>query len=113
MEDLYDVVFCPLYNDPYYTYAISLSGVLYQMTFRWNSRLSQWILEIADADENKIIGSVGLVARYNLLLQYSLEAPPGVFYLVPIRREVGRKGSPSTYDIAEEYELLYIDRAKE
>ena len=53
------------------TFPIQLSGVEYQLTFRYrNAPDGGWILDIADVASNPIINGIPLVTGANLLDQY-------------------------------------------
>lgn len=53
------------------TFSIGLSGVTYKMTLRWNEFAPAWMLDIADASGNLLVGSVPLVTGADLLEQYA------------------------------------------
>lgn len=103
-------IICPLYNSPYYSYTIDLSGETYTLTFRYSSRSEQYLLDIANAEEENLIRGIGLVPYYQLLQQYSLEAPIGEFILLPIE-ETGIEGSaiPDPRRIDKTHTLFYTD----
>lgn len=74
---------CPLFNNPYYSYTIDLSGDTYTLTFRYSSRANNYLMDIQDAEDNYIIRGVKLVPVLPLTFQYSLENPKGQFFLLP------------------------------
>ncbi|WP_250538817.1 MULTISPECIES: phage baseplate plug protein [unclassified Caballeronia] len=53
------------------TFSIALGGVTYKMTIRWNVPAAAWMLDIADATGNPMVGSVPLVTGVDLLGQYA------------------------------------------
>jgi hypothetical protein len=53
------------------TFSIALGGVTYKMTLRWNVPAAAWMLDIADATGNPMVGSIPLVTGVNLLGQYA------------------------------------------
>lgn len=53
------------------TFSIALGGVTYKMTLRWNVPASAWMLDIADATGNALVGSIPLVTGVDLLGQYA------------------------------------------
>jgi hypothetical protein len=72
-------------------FGISLAGIFYNMTVRWNAPGACWMLDIADVDEVPVLAGVPLVTGVDLLDQYGylhfggqlrvatdfdLEAPP-------------------------------------
>lgn len=52
------------------TFTITLAGVQYQMTVRWNFVAAAWILDIADSTGNPILSGVPLVTGDDLLEQF-------------------------------------------
>lgn len=59
------------------TFSISLAGVTYNLTLRWNDTLYGgglanpcWLLDIADATDNPILTSIPLVTGVDLLGPY-------------------------------------------
>lgn len=52
-------------------FSISLAGVSYNMTVRWNQPGECWFLDIADVDDIEIVSGVALVTGVNLLEQYN------------------------------------------
>ncbi len=77
-----NIVDCPLYDAAFYTYTIDLSGDTFSLTFRWNERAGQWLMEIDDAEGNKLARGIALVPFYPLVRQLSLPSPSGEFLLV-------------------------------
>lgn len=59
----------PLSANPQ-AFAISLAGVTYGLTVRWNAAAASWTLSIADANGNPILGGLPLVTGADLLGQY-------------------------------------------
>lgn len=59
----------PLSPDPQ-RFRISLKGVYYWITLMWNGASNTWMIDIANAQQVKMISSIPLVANINLLEQY-------------------------------------------
>lgn len=53
------------------TFNITLGGVTYKMTLRWNVPAAAWMLDIADATGALLVGSIPLVTGVDLLAQYA------------------------------------------
>nr|WKF61912.1 hypothetical protein HUO10_006444 [Paraburkholderia busanensis] len=53
------------------TFSISLGGVSYRMTLRWNIPAAAWMIDIADASSNPLVGSIPMVTGIDLLEQYA------------------------------------------
>lgn len=100
-------VICPLYKEAYYTYSIDLSDETYSLTFRWNSRLQQWMMDIDDSEDASVVRGVPLVPVYPLLAQYSLGKPVGQFYLMPV--EMTSPEVPIPREIYKSHYLVYDD----
>lgn len=52
-------------------FSIQLGGVTYKMTLRWNQYAAAWMIDIADALDTLLVGSVPLVTGVDLLAQYA------------------------------------------
>jgi hypothetical protein len=50
---------------------VSLLGVTYSLTVRWNALASLWYLDIDDVNSNPILNGIPMVAGVNLLKQYA------------------------------------------
>lgn len=53
------------------TQIISLGSVQYQVTTRWNAFSESWVMDIADANENKLLSGIPLVTGLDLLEQFA------------------------------------------
>lgn len=51
-------------------FSISLAGITYGLKFRWCTPANCWIVDIADADGNRLISGIPLVTSADLLEQY-------------------------------------------
>ena len=49
------------------TFTVSLAGVTYTLTIKWNSFANCWILDISDINGNAIVGGLALVTGCDLL----------------------------------------------
>lgn len=52
-------------------FLVTLNGVQYQFTIRWNATASCYVLDIADNGGNAIVGSLALVPGSTLLGQFA------------------------------------------
>ncbi len=50
--------------------SISLAGVTYKLTNKWNVSGNCWVLDIADTNSNPILSGIPLVTGVDLLEQY-------------------------------------------
>jgi hypothetical protein len=70
-------------NLPWYITRISLSGTVYTLRFRYNSRMQRWILDIADASNNDLINGLPILINQNVNGQYVITGlPPGFFFAI-------------------------------
>lgn len=53
------------------TFAITLVGVTYNLTFVWNVPSAAWLVSIADEGNNPILSSIPLVTGADLLGQFA------------------------------------------
>lgn len=71
-------------DSPYFKFTTELDGVSYTLSFRWNRRAAQWVLDFGDGDGAVI--KVGIRCVVNVLLLArnggQLGLPPGylLFY---------------------------------
>lgn len=99
----------PARNDlPSYRFKITLSGAVYTLRFRFNTRMNRWIMDIADPSNNDILDGLPLLILRNIAGQYVITGlPPGVFFCVdntgkdlqPVRASFGL-GSSLYYGVA-------------
>ena len=52
------------------TFTIQLAGVSYNLTLFWNDQNASWVLNIADADNNMLVGGIPVITGADLLAQY-------------------------------------------
>ena len=52
------------------TFTITLAEIQYQLTVKWCGAGPCWVMDVADADGNPLIGSIPLVTGTDLLGQY-------------------------------------------
>lgn len=102
------VVHCPLFPEAFYKYTIDLSGETYALSFRWNGRCSQWMMDIETSEGEVVAKGVALVPVYPLTSQLSLEHPAGDFVLVPVDRTAPQITRPR--EIYKTHYLVYDSR---
>jgi hypothetical protein len=52
------------------TFQITLAGVVYTLTVRWNDMNEAWTLDLADQNQNPIVSGIPLVTGVDLLAPY-------------------------------------------
>lgn len=85
--------------------SINLDDVPYNMTFRWNAMNEYWVMDISTSEDLPIIFGVKIVANYNLLAQYSMDAKPQGNLLC--QNIVGGWETIRRYDMGQVDELVY------
>lgn len=100
----------PLYTDLKYRYGIALEGQSYQFTFYWNTRGSQWHMDIKMEDQTPILLGCALVPQYPMLIDYNLEdiGLTGYFLLLPINATISNKITESSDTMPQFFNLFYI-----
>jgi hypothetical protein len=75
------IVNLPLYSDSYYTYALALQGVSYNLEFIYNERCGLYFLNFLNSDSVPIVEGIALTPSYPILLDYALEPLTGWLWL--------------------------------
>lgn len=70
------IVTVPLIAKPQ-TLVVSLGGVVYNLTCRWNRVSQSWTLDIADSAANPLINGIPLITGADLLAQYAYKGIGG------------------------------------
>lgn len=100
----------PVRSDiPAYKFQIDLEGTLYTFTFRYNSRMSRWIMDIADENETTILLGVPVLTEFSLIERFKDDRlPPGAFLALD---ESGNQKQPAREDLGNDVKLFYIESA--
>lgn len=53
------------------TFGIALAGTNYNLTVKWNTASLNWVMDIADANNNPILSGVPIITGADLLAQYA------------------------------------------
>lgn len=64
---------------PHFGFATELDGVSYGLSFRWNDRVGQWVLDVLDGEGTVVVSGIRVVLDTPLLFRYQGRAsiPPG------------------------------------
>ena len=76
----------PLQSTPQ-SFSISLAGTVYNLTIKWNWIMQSWVIDIADSQNNPMVGGIPLITGADLLEQYQYLGIDGVLI-------VGDGGTP-------------------
>lgn len=86
MPEIYEI---PVQADVFhYQYRIRIDGELYILSFRYNKRMTRWILDIMDSSENMLLAGIPLVLGVDLLRQHrDNRLPQGNLFLINIESQ--------------------------
>lgn len=100
----------PLYNDLKYRYGLSLEGQSWQFTFYWNTRCSQWQMDLKYEDETPVILGYGLVPQFPMMVDYDLESVglSGYFLLLPANLKTANKITEDPSIMPQLFSLFYV-----
>lgn len=88
-----------------YSFQTELDGVVYTLTFRFNDRMSLWVMDIGDSSGNEILNGILLQTDVALTDQYVKEdLPPGRFICID---ESGESKDAGVDDLGNDVKLLY------
>lgn len=98
----------PISNQlPWQTFRITLSGVVYTLEFRYNTRMARWLMNINDAAGNPILEGVPCLILRDMIAQYrTLAAPLGTFFCTD---DTGLDQQPAEFSFGVSNTLWYED----
>ena len=71
-----------------YSFKIDLEGTTYTLSFRYNTRDTVWVMDIADEGENIILSGITLLLGTILLERFpNSNIPPGDFFILSLEDE--------------------------
>lgn len=109
LPDGTELVTIPVGNDvPWYFFKIGLSGVQYTLTFRYNTRMTRWVMDIADASNVPILSSMPLLLGQSLTGRFTglPGVPVGTFFVLD---DTGQGAQPTRYSFGTTHRLMYLD----
>lgn len=66
-------------TDLYYTEIVQLEGKEYLLTFQWSNRLTAWVLNVSDQDQNILAAGIIVKVNFPLLHRFNdSRLPPGI-----------------------------------
>ena len=97
-------------NRPRFTERVSLDGVTYRLTFRWNDRAPAWLVDIASEDGTMVVSGRRLAVNNLLTRQFRhLPAlPPG--HMMAFDTTL-RASDPGLTDLGTRVIMLYAEAA--
>lgn len=98
----------PLRNDlPNYKFKVNLSNTIYSLQLRYNPRMSRWIMDINDSQNNPILSGVVLKIQTNLTGQYvTLPLPAGSFICLDNTQQGNQ---PTQFSFGLTHSMYYVD----
>jgi hypothetical protein len=91
---------------PFYTFGITLAGVQYFMTMRYNSRADRWFLDVADSQRTPVVTGLPLLVDRRLLQQYpTLPVPYGELIVTD---DSGRDLDPTIQSFINDHSLIFL-----
>lgn len=90
-----------------FTMQITLTNVIFLLSFKWNALNAYWVMSIYDRDGNALVVGIKIVTNYDLTAQYVVPGlPAGQIVCQNIINEwfdIGR------FDMGETTELIYYE----
>jgi hypothetical protein len=74
----------PTFDDPFYSYAITLEGKPYVLGFKYNQREDVWYMSVFLPDLTPLATGVKLVENVDLVPRSDERSPPGRFIVVSL-----------------------------
>lgn len=92
--------------------SVNLDGVVYRLTFTWNTRSSSWSMTIAENDGTPIVSGIKLLPQISLLQRHKDERlPPGVLYAFDVI-DGDNAERPTKSELGAKLQLIYTTRAE-
>ena len=98
----------PLFEDPHYTYAISLEDNSYVLEFKYNERMQSYCFGLLDADLNPIVIGERLVPTYPMFKDYALPNLSGWFWMEEISDIISEPYKIYPQNISQYYNFYYV-----
>jgi hypothetical protein len=94
-------------NLPWVKFRISLSGTIYTLHLRYNSRSQRWLIDINDSQDNQIISGLPILINRNVSGQYTtLSLPAGVIFATD---DTNQDVQPTLLSFGLDHTLWYAD----
>lgn len=102
------IVVIPIRSDlPAYDFQIELEGVLYGLSFSYNTRAGWWVMDILDVNEEPVLMGVRMITGWLMTERFVMEGkPPGDFFILDTS---GKNEDPGQNDFGTTKLLMYAD----
>ncbi len=96
---------------PLFGFATELDGVTYGLTFRWNNRVEQWVMDLSDGEGTLLVAGIRVVIDTPLLARYRGRAntPPGEMMAIDTS---GQSMESDLEAIGRRVVLFYVEAAE-
>jgi hypothetical protein len=92
--------------------SVALDGVVYRLTFKWNTRSQSWSMTIAEDDGTPIVSGIKILPQISLLQRHKDERlPKGVLYAFDVI-EGDNAERPTRTQLGNKLKLIYTTRAE-
>lgn len=93
-------------NQTHFEFRTTLEEVDFVFSFRWNNRMSRWIMDIKDAEESPLILGQPLNVNVDYLARFKVDGlPDGQILFVDA---TGSEGEAGVEDLGDSHFLGYI-----
>ena len=101
-------------NGPaHFTQQIALEGTTYTLEFRWNVRLSAWLMTVLDSEGvTPLLVGRRLVADYPIAQELVDRQPPGYFLAVDTGGPDSGGDDPGFDDLGNRVQLHYVESSE-
>lgn len=100
------VIQLPVRSDlPQYEFKVELDLVVYTLKYRWNERMSRWIMDVCNEQGEPIVMGIVLNTERDLTSRYKTYPIPQGFFIVI--DETGNQTNPNRDNFGKEVKLLY------
>lgn len=99
----------PARNDlPWYNFKITLSGAVFFLRFRYNTRMARWILDVVDPSGNDVLVGIPLLINRSLYGQYTgiNGLPVGQAFCTD---DTNQDTQPTLLSFGTDHSLVYAD----
>jgi hypothetical protein len=100
------VVVIPLGGSPWHNFQFTLSGGLYTLGFRFNTRMGRWVMDVRDAQNNNLAAGLPILINLNLSGRFAIPGLAGFFVAVD---DTGAGAQPGYNSFGVTHTLWYFD----
>lgn len=100
----------PLYDEARFMYSVVLEGRSYILSYYWNQKARQWMMDVRLEDRTPIMLGQPLVAQYPMFVDYNLEenGMTGYFELLPVNLSIADRAGEERAMVPVFFRLYYV-----